>query len=248
MPALWLLFLGLVLMRHRLGRALVIVSGVLLLVGSTPVVGGALLGLLESGAQTIDDEQATATFFDAIVAPLGGAYADPEGRWWPLPGSVERTVRGQQIQAATGLPLIIVGGIPSPTQTEPEVAALQRVITLTPDTIVEATARDTFETARAIAQLLEDFDREGRSPRVIIVTAGSHVRRMVASLRRFGVEAAAAPAKHYADVRIARYGWLDLVPSARGARLERRALHEGVAIGWYLVTGRIGLGDILSGT
>lgn len=244
MPLLWLLLPGLVLMRRRFGRGLLIVSGVLLLVGSTPVVGGALLGFLERGAPVVEIDGIDVASFDAVVVPLGGAYADPEGRWWPLPGSVDRTVRGQQIQAATGLSLIVVGGAPFPNQTESEAAALQRIITLTPDTIVESKARDSFETARAVAGILEGFRRADRAPRVILVTGGSHVRRMAASLRRFGIEVAVPPARRYADVRIVRNAWLDLVPSARGGRLVRRALHEMTAIGWYLGTGRIGLRDL----
>lgn len=241
MPALWLLLLGLVLMRRRTGRMILVTTGILLLVGSTPVFGGFLLGFLEHGAQSFEDDRADASSFDAIVVPLGGAYADPVGRWWPLPGSVLRTVRGQQIQSETGLPLIVVGGAPFPNQTEAEAIALQRVITLMPNTIVEATAQDTFQTAEAVSSILKDFERVGSAPRVILVTSGFHVRRMAASLRRFGIEVAVPPARRYADVRISRNAWLDLVPCERGLRIVRRALHETYAITWYLVTGRIGL-------
>jgi uncharacterized SAM-binding protein YcdF (DUF218 family) len=245
MPALWLLLPGLILLRRRLGRTLVVASGVVLLVGSTPLVGSALLGFLERGASGFDMANADVARYDAIVVPLAGAYEDPAGRWWPLPDSVGRAVRGQQLQAVTGLPLVVVGGAPFPNQSVPEAVALQRVIALPPDTIVETKARDTFETAQAVAEILVGFEGGDRPRRVVIVTDGSHVRRMTAALRRFGVAAAAPPpARRYTDPRVAQNVWLDLVPSARGARLVRRGLHEITAIGWYLASGRIGPGDL----
>ena len=144
----------------------------------------------------------------------------------------------------TGLPLIVVGGAPFPNQPVPEVVALQQVIALPPDTVVETKARDTFETAQAVAEILVGFEGGDRPRRVVIVTDGSHVRRMTAALRRFGVAAVAPPARRYTDPRVARNIWLDLLPSARGARLVRRGLHEITAIGWYLASGRIGPGDL----
>lgn len=244
MPALWILLPGLVLLRRRAGKILVLVGGVLLLAGTTPVAGNFLFGILENGAAEFDGRAASSQRFDAIVVPLAGAYEDPAGRWWPMPGSVARTVRGQQLQAETGLPLLVIGGAPLPGQTEPEAVSVQRVITLTPDTVVESSARDTFETAQAVSRWLQMSGERNRPPRVIIVTGGSHVMRMAASLRRFGIDVAAPPARRYEDARIARSFWLDLVPSARGAGRVRRALHEFVGIGWYLADGRIGLRDL----
>ncbi|MEP4378183.1 MAG: YdcF family protein [Alphaproteobacteria bacterium] len=244
MPALWVLVPGVILLRRRIGRLLVLLGGISLLAGTTPFVGNALLGILERGAPMFDASTMSAEKFDAIIVPLAGAYEDPAGRWWPLPGSVDRTVRGQQVQAETGFRLIILGGAPLPGQTEPEVVALQRVITLGPETVVESTARNTFETARAVSGMLQGPAFAGRSPRVVLVTGGSHVMRMAASLRRFGIDVAAVPPRRYEDVRIARNFWLDLVPSARGAGRVRRAAHEFTGIGLYLVTGRIRLQDL----
>jgi uncharacterized SAM-binding protein YcdF (DUF218 family) len=244
MPALWILLPGLFLQRRRPGRFFVLVGGLLLLVGTTPIVGNALLGALERGAPEFDAGLMPLEAFDAIVVPLAGAYEDPLGRWWPMPGSVDRTVRGQQLQAETGFRLIVIGGSPLPGQREAEAVALQRVIKLAPDTVVEDTARDTFETARVVSELVKTPEGTNRAPRVIIVTGGSHVARMAATLRRFGVDVAAVPPRRHEDARIARNLWLDLVPSARGTRRVRRALHEYTGIGWYLVTGRIRLRDL----
>lgn len=244
MPALWILLPGLFLLRRRLGRFLVLLGGGLMLVGTTPIIGGVLLAPLERGAPEFDSGAIPSERFDAIIVPLAGAYEDPAGRWWPLPGSVDRAVRGQQLQAETGFPLIVIGGSPLPGQAEAEAVALQRIVTLSPDTIIEATARDTYETGLAVAALVKTPDGVNRPARVVIVTGGSHVARMAATLRGFGFEVAAAPARRYEDARIVRNIWLDLVPSARGARLVRRALHEYTGIGWYLVSGRIRLRDL----
>lgn len=244
MPALWILLPGLILLRLRLGKMLVLLGGPLLLGGTTPLVGNILLGSLERGAPIYDSEATPAGKFDAIVVPLAGAYEDPAGRWWPMPGSVDRTVRGQEIQAKTGFPLLVIGGAPLPGQTVPEAVALQRVIALAPDTVIESSARDTFETAVAVSEWVKTPEGSSWQPRVVIVTGGSHVARMAASLRRFGIDVAAAPPRRYEDTRIVRNFWLDLVPSASGARRVRQALHEYTGIGWYLASGRIRLRDL----
>ncbi len=244
MPALWILLPGVILLRRRIGRVLVLLGGTLLFVGTTPLAGNTLLGILERGAPVFEVGAPPGEAFDAIIVPLAGAYEDPAGRWWPMPGSVNRTIRGQQLQAETGFRLIVLGGAPLPGQNEPEAVALQRVITLAPDTVVESTARNTFETARAVSELLQAVAIEGRAPRVVIVTSGSHVARMAASLRRFGIDVSAVPPLWYEDTRIARNFWLDLVPSARGAGRVRRAAHELTGIGLYPITGRIRLQDL----
>ena len=244
MPAVWMLLPGLILLYRRFGRFLIFVSGILLLVGTTPIVGNLLLGVLERGAMTFDASAMPVEKFDAIVVPLAGAYKDPVGRWWPLPGSVDRTVRGQKLQEGTGIPLVVIGGAPLPDQTEPETFALQRVITLDADTIVEGAARDTFETARAVSDLFPALEGGCHPRRVIIVTGGFHVMRMAAALRRFGFDVVTAPPQRFEDVWVVRNFWLDLIPSARGAGRVRRALHEYIGISWYLVTGRIRLRDL----
>jgi len=239
MPAIWIMLPGLILLRWRLGKMFVLLGGILLFVGSTPIAGNLLLRPLERGAPKFDAAATGRAPFDAIIVPLAGAYEDPAGRWWPMPGSVDRAVRGQQLQAETGYRLVVIGGAPLPNQTVAEAVALQRVIPLGANTLVESMARDTFETAKAVSALVRTPAGENRPPRVIIVTGGPHVARMAASLRRFGIDVATAPPRRYEDARIVRNFWLDLVPSARGAGGVRRALHEYTGIGWYLVTGRI---------
>ncbi len=242
MPAVWLLLLGLLLVRLRAGGFVMAVAAVLLLVGAMPVTGQVMLRGLERGAPQYDAGSTDVTRLDAIVVPLAGAFEDAAGNWWPLAGSITRTVRGQQLQAATGLPLMVVGGAPFPGQTVPEAVALQRLVRFDADVAIESTARDSFETAQVVA--VHFVERGVAQPRVLLVTSRSHIWRMSASLRRFGVDVVVASPRGFSDPRLVRTAWLDLVPSTRGLGNVRVAWREYVGIGWYLMSGRIRLRDL----
>ncbi len=244
MPSVWLLFAGLLMFRRRLGRALLAAGVVLIVAGSMPVIGQVMLSVLASGAPRYEAGRTDPATLDAVVVPLAGAFPDGAGRWWPLPGSVARTVRGQKLQRETGLPLMVLGGAPLPGQSEPEALAIQRLIQLDADVSVESTARDSYETAQAVAAQLAGMTLLDRPRRVLLVTGASHIMRMSASLRRFGVAVVAAPSAYVDDPRLLRADILDFVPSARGMSNVRAAWREFVGIGWYLVTGRIRLRDL----
>jgi len=244
MPAVWLTFAGLLIFCRRLGRALLALGAVLLVVGSMPVTGQTMLAILASGAPRYESGRTDPATLDAVVVPLSGAFGDPAERWWPLPGSIVRTVRGQHLQRETGLPLMVLGGAPLPGQTEPEAVAVQRLISLDAEVSVESTARDSYETARAVAAQLARMPLPERPRRVLLVSSSSHIMRMSASLRRFGVGVVGAPLAYAEDLRLMRADILDFVPSARGMGNVRVALREFVGIGWYLVTGRIRLRDL----
>ena len=244
MPGVWLAFAGSLICRRRFGRAVLATGIVLLVIGSLPVTGQAMLAVLASGAPRYESGRTDPATLDAVVVPLAGAFGDSAGRWWPLPRSIVRTVRGQHLQSETGLPLMVLGGAPLPGQTEPEALAVQRLIKLAPDVSVESTARDSYETAQAVAAQLARMPLPDRPRRVLLVTSGPHVMRMSASLRRFGVGVVAAPTAYVGDLRLLRADILDFVPSARGMSGVRAAMREFVGIGWYLVTGRIRLRDL----
>ena len=244
MPAVWLTFAGLLIFRRRSGRAIAAAGIVLLVVGSLPVTGQTMLTILASGAPRYESGRTDPATLDAVVVALAGAFPDSAGRWWPLPGSIVRTVRGQHLQRETGLPLMVLGGAPLLGQSEPEAVAVQRLIQLAPDVSVESTARDSYETAQAVAAQLARMSLPDRPRRVLLVTSNSHIMRMSASLRRFGVGVVGAPLAYAEDRRLLRADILDFVPSARGMGNVRVALREFVGIGWYLVTGRIRLRDL----
>ncbi|MEK9662652.1 MAG: YdcF family protein, partial [Alphaproteobacteria bacterium] len=227
----------------RLGRALLALGAVLLVGGSMPVTGQAMLSVLASGAPRYEAGRTDLATLDAVVVALAGSFPDGTGRWWPLPGSIVRTVRGQHLQRENGVPRMVLGGAPLPGQTEPEAVAVQRLISLDAEVSVESTARDSYETAQAVAAQLARMPLPDRPRRVLLVTSNSHIMRMSASLRRFGVGVVGAPLAYAEDRRLLRADILDFVPSARGMGNVRVAWREFVGIGWYLATGRIRLRD-----
>lgn len=247
MPALWLLFAGTLLIRRRVGRVLMGLAVLVLFVGSLPATAKALLiPLVNSapryGSPQADGQQAHAV---AIVVLLGGAFVDPAGRWWPLPGSVRRAVLGHQLQQATDLPIILSGGAPLPGQV-PETEVVAGSIPLPSDkTILESASHDTYESGRAVARILAERFPEAEHPHVILVTDPSHVARASAVLRRFDAEPIAAPvAARWPDDMRPNLRLSDFVPSGRGLGAVRGAWREYVGIAWYLLSGRVRWADL----
>lgn len=247
MPAVWLAVVGAIFMRWRTGRAMLVSAVLLLFAGSLPVTGKVLLAPLANAAPRYSsiDTGKNDREFTAIVVFLAGAFVDPDGRWWPLEGSIRRTVTGRQIHRSTDLPIILSGGAPIPGQVPETEVVVQFVEMPTSRTILESSANDTFESGRAIARLLAERFPDASLPRVILVTGGSHIARASAVLRRFGVEPIVAPivAKR-PDHRLAKSRVFDFVPSARGLGSVRGAWREYVGIAWYLLSGRIRLRDL----
>ena len=175
----------------------------------------------------------------AVVVPTAGSYRDAAGRWWPDPGSIRRVARAQALQRRLGIPLILTGGAPLPGQ-PPEAVIIARHLGLGSDNVViEPTARNSAESGAAVAARIA----HARPPRVLLVTSNSHQRRMVAALRRHGVEvflgADATPSLFATGV-----GLIDFIPSNRGLGLSRSASLEYFALAWYLVRGDIRPGDL----
>lgn len=247
MPAVWLVVVGAIFLRRRTGRAVLVFAVMLLLAGSLPVTGKVLLLPLANAAPRYSaaDFSADHRELTAIVVFLAGAFVDPDGRWWPLDGSIRRTVRGRQLHQSTKLPIILSGGAPIPGQV-PEAEVIVKYLEMpTSQTILESSANDTFESGKAVARLLAERFPGAAQPRVILVTARSHIARASAVLRRFGVETVAAPiAAKPRDHRLAKSRVFDFIPSARGLGSVRGVWREYVGITWYLLSGRIRLRDL----
>lgn len=247
MPAFWLAAVGVIFIRRRAGKVILVFTVLLLLVGSLPLTGKALLVPLVNAAPYYNpvDVGADNRKFTAIVVFLAGAYVDPDGRWWPLKGSIRRTVTGRQLQRSTDLPMILSGGAPIPGQVPETEVTAQYLDLSTSNTILENSARDTYESGEAVARILAERFPDSAQPRVILVTGGSHMARASAVLRRFGVEPFAAPvAPIPVDHRLATSFVFDAIPSARGMGIVRGAVREYIGIGWYLLSGRIRMRDL----
>ncbi len=247
MPAVWLAIVGAIFMRRRIGKVLLGLAVLFLVVGSLPVTGKALLLPLANAAPRYSaaDSEAGEQKFSAIVVFLAGAFVDPDGRWWPQDGSIRRTVAGRQLHRSTGLPIILSGGAPIPGQVAETEVTAQFVDTPAASTILESSARDTFETGEAVARILAERFPDVGQHKVILVTGLSHIARASAVLRRFGIEPVASPlAPPEPDHRLARSRVYDFIPSARGLGGVGQAWREYVGLSWYLVSGRVRLRDL----
>jgi uncharacterized SAM-binding protein YcdF (DUF218 family) len=236
LPILWLLILGGILWRwKRLSRAAFAVATVLFVVISLPASGKFLISTLADGAPPYEEEGLGGA--QAILVPSGGTFDDGAGRWWPTSSSAKRLALGLQLRERLGLPLIISGGSPKPDQ-PPEAKTLAEHYGLrAPQVLLELTARNTSETAEAVAAMLIDTPE----PRVILVTSSSHITRMSAALRHYGVEVLAVAT---AKSRRKAENTPDYFPSSLGLKMTRAAFWEYMGIAWYLVTDRLDLRDL----
>ena len=235
---LLLLFLAVIAWPWRgLSRGLFVLATLGLLLASLPTVGAALLRPLADAAPTyLPSAHGRAA---AIVVPTAGSFSDGSGRWWPTGNSVARLAEARRHQDAHGLPIIVSGGAVAegqPSEAETVTAAFGAG---GPDLRLETTARNSAETALAVAAMLADE----APPLVLLVTSPSHVARMASALRHQGLRVV-VPAPTAA--RPGPNGLLALIPSYSGLKMTRAALYEYAGIAHYLVAGHIDFGDLRS--
>lgn len=142
--------------------------------------------------------------------------------------SLERLRAGAALQRATGLPVLVSGGVIGPDQ--PSLASLM-AHSLTTDFAVpvrwqEGTSRDTWENARESAAILQAAGIRS----VFLVTHAWHMRRALIVFREFGLQATPAP------VPFSRVAVLDLgafIPRASAWATSYYAMHEWIGCLWY---------------
>ncbi len=236
MPILWLLVLGVVLWRWRgLSRTLFLAGTLLFLALSLPASGRFLVWSLQAGTPAFAGKVPEGT--SAILVPSGGTNDDGTGRWWPTLSSVRRLAVALRLQERWDLPIILSGGSPKSGQ-PPEAETLAAHFGLRgPDVRLETTARDSSETAEAVAAMLAGAP----NPRVILVTSAIHVARMSAALRHHGVAVTVAAA---AGGAAGSWAPGDFLPSYRGLKMSQGAFREYLGIAWYLATGRLNFEDL----
>lgn len=213
--------------RPRLGRALVGLATVALYALATPWVSGVLLKSLEISAPL---DPARLKTVDAIVVLGGGRLLDaPEYGGDTLKRiSLERLRYGTRLHRASGVPLLVTGGMPGGGALG-EGAIMARILA---DEYgfaarwVENRAETTWDNARlSAAQLRPDGVR-----RVALVTHAWHLRRAVPLFEAQGLEILPA------GIGFSRTGIddvFDLVPTPAGLRDSTFALHEWLGILWY---------------
>jgi uncharacterized SAM-binding protein YcdF (DUF218 family) len=234
---------GLALWRaRRASRVLLTLAAAGLVLTSLPIVGKIAMAPQLASVETWKPGAGAAPA--AVIVPTGGIFEVPAIGWWPSSSSLDRLAAGietlARAQAAGGprIPLMVIGGSTQPGAPAEADVLLSRFPGPRPAALVDATARNSAETARAARALLP---AAGPGP-VVLVTDWLHMARMAASLRHEGFDVRGAPSGNRA---LDRYMWADLVPQSRGYATSDNALHSWLGVAWYLITGRIGFADLI---
>ncbi len=240
LAAAWVAFGG---RRPRGAAAVALVSLITLALLLTPPVTGRLVDLLEERAGLpLDVARLQGMLADGSGAPeaivvLGGGIREdarePDGRFSPMPRTLERLHHAARLARASSLPVLVSGGRPvGMSISEAEVMAT----VLAGDLGVVARWREdrspnTDANARRSAELL---NAEGIS-RIVLVTHAYHMWRARAVFEANGLSVVAAPTA-YLTGRGASSGWL-----RTGVFDERAwlACHEFIGWVWYRLTGSI---------
>jgi uncharacterized SAM-binding protein YcdF (DUF218 family) len=213
----------------RLGRWLLGIVVVVSFVLCTGVGANLLVRPLESRTQPL--QQAKARDAEAIVVLSAGrleAAAEYGGADIPDYVGLGRLRYAARLQHATGLPVLVSGGIPSRlgmSHAEAMARALREDFRV-PVRWVEEQSENTAENALFSARLL----RQDHIARVLLVTDAMHMARAERMFRKSGIDVVAAPTVFFASNRLSAR---DFVPSVEGLRRSTYALYEWVGLIWY---------------
>jgi uncharacterized SAM-binding protein YcdF (DUF218 family) len=214
----------------RLGRLFVFFGLATLWTASLPVVGDALLRLVETPPAAVDADGA-----GAVVVLGGGRYAGaPEyGGDTLSEGALERVRYAARLHRATGLPVLATGGARYDAGGAPEAELMRETLAEfgVHDVWVESASRTTAENARLSADLLQAHGVD----RILLVTHAWHMPRALRVFRAAGLDARPAPtvfatAHHHPRL-------LDWLPDTSALRDTRQALHELLGTVWYRLRG-----------
>jgi uncharacterized SAM-binding protein YcdF (DUF218 family) len=222
--------------RARWIRATGIAALALLVVLSMPAVGAALLATLEADAPSLAPQRiAELKGAAATIVILGGgrrlgALEEP-GHETVSEASLERCVYGARLARATGLAVVVSGGMPDGQGTLPEARLMARVLRedLGVGSVqVEDRSYDTLQNARYVARLLGG----GQGKRVVLVTHYYHMRGAADAFAAQGFEVIRAPMGHHASAPRTALAFL---PGWEGLHDSSLALREWLRRVWYAV-------------
>lgn len=216
---------------RRLGTALAIAGGALVVLLSVPWVAAGLLGSLQKDppipvAETRLDAGAIvvlAADVDCDALELGGDQ--------PGPLSLQRCRYGALLARRTGLPLVITGGVLRP-HSRPVSHILRDFVQdelSVPVAWTEDEAKTTRQNARRTAALLS----ERGIGRIALVTHAWHMPRAEREFEVAGVAVLPAPTGFH----VPPHAWLHgLVPRGSALRDSCWAIHEYAGRLWYRLT------------
>jgi len=245
--SLLLIGLGLLLARRlrRLGGLLIALGLLSALALSMPFVSERLMAYVEAPYATLDQpplrlptarqaswRERPAEAPQAIVLLAGGSTTDGAASSAPnrlSATSLERVLHAYRLARLTDLPVLISGGV-TLAGGDPEAELMRRVLEgdlATPVKWIEATSRDTGESAQATAGMLQP----GGIRRVLLVTHAYHMLRAEHVYQRAGFQV--VPAPHSFLGGGGRFSWLDLVPTEQALSSSRLAIREIIGRLWY---------------
>ena len=211
-----------------LGRWVVISSLGLLYALSTPMLGNALIGSLETVPAISLDEDLKDV--GAIVVLSAGLLIDAPEYGGDTVGSLtlERLRYGARVHRATGIPLLVTGG----NFPRGNITLAQAMQEAMHDDFgvsvrwVETASQNTHENAVQTAAILS----ERGIGRIALVTHAWHMPRSVAAFESTGLEVVAAPTVFTPPdtIRLS-----DLISSAKSPLRSTFATHEWLGRLWY---------------
>jgi uncharacterized SAM-binding protein YcdF (DUF218 family) len=206
--------------RVRLGRALLVASGLMLLLSTCPPVPEGLLLSLRGPLW-----QRQPAPLDAVVVLGGDQLEDGD------PGTVtqSRLLYGIKLYREGAAPRLVfsTGNCCSPISLAGTMGKMAELAGVPPgDILLEGASLDTRENAVETAKLL--LPRGWR--RIALVSSPTHMRRASATFRKVGFEVVPAPS--FPNKTVGLSG-----PSFGRARTTEEALREWVGLAWYRVRG-----------
>ncbi|MCU6432539.1 YdcF family protein [Undibacterium sp. Jales W-56] len=219
--------------RPRLGQILRISAVFLLFFISTGFGSWLLVRPLESLEAALSSGKNTQA--DAIVILTAGRVAhSPEYNGQDIPDHIAlaRIRYGAHLYHATGLPILVTGGLGQDSgNTETLAAGMQRALEqdfLIPVQWAENHARNTEENARYSAAILKPAGVK----RILLVTDAMHMRRARIAFERSGLQVVPAPTMFLADSE--GESW-NLFATAENMRRSHYALYEWLGLLRYRI-------------
>lgn len=227
-----LILLGVKWWRYRFGRGLVLVSALLLLALSLPIVSHRLMEPLEP-YPALTGADVVAAKPQAIVVLAAGRYSGaPEYGGDSIGGTTLQRIRyAAWLQRRTRLPLIVSGS--SPTQKQPATGTLMRDVLeqefRVPVAAVEDRSRNTLENAAFTAETLRAMKLEN----ILLVSSAWHLPRAVETFERYGLKVIPAPTVFETRDDSDGLQLDDFLPGVGALQRSYLAIHEYLGRVWY---------------
>jgi uncharacterized SAM-binding protein YcdF (DUF218 family) len=236
MVFLWMFLVGFALRSRPLASQRVYgITAIAFLVSTFAITGKLALLALLSTVPVWDESRPDRPV--AIVVPTGGIYSDGSGKWWASSSSVRRMIEARPLWERLQIPLVLSGGSTQGNQPSEAVVVARQLELNEARLILETSARNSMETAGAVAEIVKDF-REGP---VLLITSDEHAARMAAVLRHAGI---AVVRPRSASSFVEALGWTDFLPTADGLSYAAGAAREYWGILWYVLAGHISVTDL----